>query len=96
MADEGILSAGVSRRSRKAVTWSLQANARRTGRDQYLGQSVPSTGATYVNVTPGLRVANGEDDLSFYAFVQVPAYQHVNEAQLAPRTGLLLGVSKTF
>jgi hypothetical protein len=31
-----------------------------------------------------------------YAFVQVPAYQHVNEAQLAPRTGLLIGVSKTF
>ena len=95
MADEAILSAGVSRRVGTSLTWSLQANARRTGRDTYLGQSVPSTGATNVNLTPGLRVLGG-NELSFYAFVQVPAWQHVNEAQLAPRTGLLVGVSKTF
>lgn len=95
MSDEAILSAGVSRRVGTSLTWSMQANARRTWRDSYLGQSVPSTGATYVNLTPGLRVLSGSD-LSFYAFVQVPAYQHVNEAQLAPRTGLLVGVSKTF
>ncbi|HYV84853.1 MAG TPA: transporter [Patescibacteria group bacterium] len=94
MADEGILSAGVSRRVGTSLTWSLQANARRTGHDRYLGQEVSSTGATYVNLTPGLRVTGG--DLSFYAFVQVPAYQHVNEAQLAPRTGILVGISKTF
>jgi hypothetical protein len=28
--------------------------------------------------------------------VQVPVYQDVNEAQLAPRAGLLLGVSKSY
>jgi hypothetical protein len=95
MSDEAILSAGVSRRVGTSLTWSMQANARRTWRDSYLGQSVPSTGATYVNLTPGLTVLGG-NELSFYAFVQVPAYQHVNEAQLAPRTGLLIGVSKTF
>jgi hypothetical protein len=95
MSDEAILSAGVSRRVGTSLTWSLQANGRRTGRDQYVGRSVPSTGATYVNLTPGLRVTSG-NDLSFYAFVQVPAWQHVNEVQLAPRTGLLVGVSKTF
>lgn len=29
-------------------------------------------------------------------FVQVPGYRYVNEAQLAPRSSFLAGVSKTF
>jgi hypothetical protein len=95
MGDETLLNAGVSRRSGDRLTWSMQLNGRRTGRDLYIGTQVDSTGATYVNLSPGLSVHAG-DGLSLYGFVQVPVYQRVNEAQLAPRTGLMLGVSKTF
>ena len=93
---EGVLTLGAARRVGKRFTWSLQLNGRRTGRDDYRGDSVPNTGATYVNLTPGFRVANEDGDLSFYAFAQVPVFQDVNEAQLAPRTGLLTGLSKRF
>jgi len=34
--------------------------------------------------------------MSAYAFVQVPAYRFVNEAQLTPRVALLVGWSKIF
>jgi hypothetical protein len=95
MGDETLLSAGVSRRTGERLTWSVQVNGRRTGRDRYLGTQVSSTGATFVNLSPGLSVHAGEG-LSLYGFVQVPVYQYVNEAQLAARTGLMLGVSKTF
>ena len=95
MGDETLLNAGLSRRSGGRLTWSVQVNVRRTGRDQFLGTQVPSTGATYVNLSPGLSVQAGEG-LALYGFVQVPMYQEVNEAQLAPRTGLMLGMSKTF
>lgn len=95
MGGETLFNAGVSRRSGDRLTWSVQVNGRRTGRDRFLGTQVDSTGATYLNLSPGLSVHAG-DGLSLYGFVQVPVYQNVNEAQLAPRTGLMLGLSKTF
>jgi len=73
----------------------VQLNGRRVARDAFLGGDVPSTGSTTVNLTPGLRVKGGKD-ASIYAFVQVPVYEKVNETNLAPRYGLLLGVSKVF
>jgi hypothetical protein len=93
---ETVLTLGTERKVGGTFTWSLQLNGRLSGRDDYRGDSVPNTGATYVNLTPGFRVANQDGDLSFYAFVQVPVFQDVNEAQLAPRTGLLTGLSKRF
>ena len=77
------------------LTWSLQLNGRKTARDRFLGDPVPSTGATFVNLTPGLRL-QASTSVSLYTFLQVPIYQDVNDDQLAPRTGLLAGVSKTF
>jgi hypothetical protein len=96
LGGEGVLALGAERRVGSRFTWSIQVNGRRTGRDDYRGESVPNTGATYVNLTPGFRVANGDGDLSFYAFAQVPVFQDVNEAQLAPGTGILTGLSKRF
>jgi hypothetical protein len=95
LGDEALLSAGVSLRTAGKVLWSVQANGRRTDRDRFLGGDVPSTGATFVNLTPGIRIEGGSGT-SIYAFLQVPVYQKVNEAQLAPRTGLLVGVSKVY
>jgi len=93
--DETVLNLGVDAGAGERVTWSVQVNGRRAARDAFLGGGVPSTGATTVNVTPGLRVKDGKD-ASVYAFVQVPVYEKVNETNLAPRYGLLLGVSKAF
>jgi len=74
----------------------VQVNGRKTGRDDYRGESVPSTGATLVNLSPGFKVGTEDRDLTFYLYAQVPVFQDVNEAQLAPRYGMLLGLSKIF
>ncbi len=95
LGDEAILSAGISYRTAGKILWSVQANGRRTARDRFLGDAVPSTGATFVNLTPGIRI-EGASGTSLYGFLQAPMYQTVNKAQLAPRTGLLVGISKTF
>ena len=58
-------------------------------------EGTPSTGETILYLTPGLRVA-APASMSAYAFVQVPAYRFVNEAQLTPRVALLVGWSKIF
>ena len=95
MGDETIVSAGARRRAGERATWSAQLNMRHTGRDAYRGDPVASTGADFVNLTPGLWLHAGED-LGFYGYLQVPVYQDVRETQLAPGIGLLLGVSKSF
>jgi hypothetical protein len=96
LGGETVLTLGAERRVGSKFNWSLQLNGRWTARDDYRGDSVPNTGAAYVNLTPGIRVSNGEGDLSFYLFAQVPVFQDVNEAQLAPRTGVMTGLSKRF
>jgi hypothetical protein len=89
---------GVSGGARFAVghgELSVQVNEQHTTRDDFDGQSVPSTGHTYVYLTPGGRI-RAKNDLSFYGYVQIPVYEHVNESQLAPRTGLIVGLTKQF
>ncbi len=93
--DEGQVYAGIQWKHKDRLSWSLQLNGRRTLRDRFLEMSVPSTGATFVNLTPGISVGTGSG-ASLYGFVQLPVYQEVNETNLAPRTGLVLGVSKSF
>jgi hypothetical protein len=70
-------------------------NARHAGRDDYRGEGVPSTGSDAFTIAPGVRFRTG-DRLELYGYVQVPLYQNVNEAQLAPRAGFVLGFSKSF
>jgi hypothetical protein len=94
MGDETGLSGG----ARFAVghgDLSVQLNVQGTGRDDYAGMSVPSTGHTYVYFTPGGRIRT-KDGLAFYGYIQLPVYEYVNESQLAPRAGLIVGLSKTF
>lgn len=74
---------------------SIQLNAQSTGRDDYAGMGVPSSGHTYIYLTPGGRI-RAKDDLAFYGYIQIPVYENVNESQLAPRAGLIVGISKTF
>jgi hypothetical protein len=93
--DETQTNAGVRYKTERQVTWSLQVNGRRTVRDAFLGEDVPSTGSTLVNLTPGLRF-DSNAGTSIYGFVQVPIHEKVNETNLAPRGGIVLGVSRVF
>ncbi|MBP7148891.1 MAG: hypothetical protein KBD01_15270 [Acidobacteria bacterium] len=95
IGDESIVSGGFSRATSGNWTWSLQVNARHAARDDYRGMSVPSTGSDAVVITPGARLRAG-DALELYGHVQVPLVQRVNDAQLAPRAGLVLGLTRTF
>jgi len=96
LGDEALLSAGYSQKTGDRLTWSIQLNARRTGRDRYLSLDVPSTGATFVDLTPGLRLVDATGAMSLYGFVQVPVRQDVNEVQLAPGLAILVGISRAF
>ena len=95
IGDVTTLALGLNRRTRGSATWSVQLNGRRGARDEFIGAGVPSTGSLLVNLTPGLRLAMGEA-ATLYGYLQVPVHQRVNEQQLAPRTGLVLGVSRAW
>jgi hypothetical protein len=95
LGNEGVLNLGGSYRRSDRWTWSLQLNWRHTGRDEYFDTEVPSTGTTYVNLTPGVRFTTTEG-LGLYGHLQVPVYQRVNEEQLAPGPALVLGASRSF
>ena len=95
IGNEIVGTGGVSYSAGQRWVFSVQANARHTGRDAYLGAGVPSTGYDSISLSPGARFRTG-DRLELYAYVQVPVYQNVNEAQLAPRSGFVVGVTKSF
>jgi len=93
--NQTIVAAGVVRPLSTRLSASLQAKLFHQDRNRFLGQGVPSTGSTTVYVTPGVRVT-GPRNVSVYAFVLLTPYSYVNEAQLAPRVGVLAGLSKLF
>jgi hypothetical protein len=95
LGNEIVGSGGVSYTAGQRWVFSLQANARHAGRDAYRGTGVPSTGSDSISLSPGVRFRTG-DRLELYGYVQVPVYQNVNEAQLAPRAGFVVGITKSF
>ena len=76
----------------RRFTTSVQINARQSPHDEYRGAAVPSTGGTWVYLTPGLQV-QVSDTTSLYTHLQLPIYQEVNDANLVPRYGFILGAS---
>jgi hypothetical protein len=93
--NQTVVVTGVARSLSKSLSASLQAKLFHQNRNQYVGQGVPSTGSTFVYVTPGLHL-KVPHNLSLYAFLLLVPYGHVNEAQLGPRVAVLTGVSKLF
>ncbi len=93
--DSTFVDGGAVYRVNDKVSLSAQINSRISGRDTFKDMPVPSRGATFVNFTPGVTLA-ANDDLSFYSHVQLPIYQRVNEVNLVPNYGLMLGVSYGF
>jgi hypothetical protein len=92
--NEGIASFGLSRPIGSSLSVSLQAKWMHEGRDRLSGLDVPSTGSTFGYLTAGLRLYHGS--FSYYAVVQAPFYRYVNEAQLAPKAGVVAGLSRSF
>jgi hypothetical protein len=90
-----IASVTLSRRLTGALGGSLQVKGVGKGRSAFLDGPVPATGSRIAYLVPGLSL-KGPRRVAFYGYLIAPVYRHVNEAQLAPRTGLVLGVSRTF
>jgi hypothetical protein len=95
VGDDAILSVTGSRALAGPVSASLQLKWTRRARSGYLGGEVPGTGGRVSYLTPGLSARVG-GRASVYGFLVVPLLRYVNEEQLAPRTGFVLGVSRTF
>lgn len=93
--DTAIASASASRAFGARVSASLQVKGVFDDRSFYLEAPVPATGSRIVYMIPGLSWSAFRSG-SLYVFVPLPVYRYVNEAQLAPRPSLVLGVSKTF
>jgi hypothetical protein len=95
VGDEAVVTAGASYSAGQRWVFSLQVSGRHAGRDDFRGEGVPSTGSDAFALAPGVRFRTG-DRLELYGYVQLPVYQDVNEAQLAPRAGFVFGFSKSF
>ena len=95
VGNETVATVGMCYSASARWVFSLQAYARHAGRDDYRGEGVPSTGSDSIALSPGVRLRAG-DRLELYGYRQLPVYQDVNEAQLAPRAGVILGISKSF
>ncbi len=95
VGNETVASFGVSYAASQRWVFSGQLNGRHAGRDDYRGEGVPSTGSDSLSLAPGIRFRTG-DRLELYGYLQLPVYQNVNEAQLAPRAGFIAGFSKSF
>lgn len=79
----------------KDFTASLQINLRQAPRDKFHGQEVPNTGGTWVYLTPGIT-AHATPSIALYTHLQLPIYQSVNDANLVPSYGLIVGLSYGF
>ena len=90
-----ILTVNLSRPIAGKLSGSLQGKLFHQTRSVYLALDVPSTGMTFLYLTPALHY-DAPGGVSVYGYVQLPAYRYVNDMQLAPRAAVLTGVSKTF
>jgi hypothetical protein len=93
--DIAIASATASRALGSRLRASLQLKGVIEDRGRYLDSAVPSTGSRLAYLTPGLSFAAFRN-ASLYVFVPLPVYRYVNEAQLAPQPGFVVGVSHSF
>lgn len=98
--DETIVGLGLTRTlravyGRSMVSASVQVKAHVRGRSSYLGDPVPSTGGRMVILSPGLRLTT-PGGMGFYAYLQLPVYSYVNDAQLTTRSSILTGITKAF
>jgi hypothetical protein len=92
--DERIASVGASR-SVGDVSLSLQLKSFHKDRSRFQDLEVPGTGMRFLYLTPGVRL-KAPGQLTLYVYVPIPVSRYVNDSQLVPITGYLLGASRTF
>lgn len=92
--NQSIVALSTSRSMKGPLAVSLQVKALHQSRSVMKGSPLASSGAMSIVLTPGVRYALR--GLTIYSSMQLPIFTHVNETQLAPRYGVLLGVSRTF
>jgi len=80
---------------RSAEALHLGSKWTRQARATYRDADVPGTGDRVTYLTPGLSTRVGRQ-ASLYGYVALPIQRYVNDEQLAPRWGYVLGVSRTF
>jgi hypothetical protein len=93
--NQTILTLAVSRPLTSRLSASLQGKLFHQDRSRFVGEDVPSTGATFAYANVGIQCRAGRG-LSLYTFLQLVPYRYVNEAQLGPRAAVLAGFSKLF
>ena len=77
------------------VVPQLQLNFRNMQRDSGDIADKVSTGGTLLYISPGV-IAAISDQISMYAFIQVPIYQDLNGVQLVPRLIPTVGMEYAF
>lgn len=93
--DDAITSITAGRPLVGRLSVSLQGKLFTKGRSRFEDQPINSSGTTVLYVTPGVSFAT-LGGISAYAFVPLPIYRHVNEAQLAPHVTAVVGISKSL
>jgi hypothetical protein len=73
----------------------LQLNLHWRGHDSGEQAEPENSGATTVDVSPGLTFATG-DQSTLYAYLQLPVYHRVTGIQLVPRYAVALGWTRDF
>lgn len=91
---QGIVALTAARPLSKRLTGSLQVKGIHQARSAFFGQPVGAAGMSAVYVSPGLRWNLGRQ--AVYSLLQLPALTYVNETQLAPRYGFIIGISRTM
>ncbi len=76
------------------IALNLQLRGRFAEKDYWNGRFLPSTGGTYIDLTPGLIYYEGS--FALRVFVQVPVYRNVQGIQLAVNNMLGTEISYIF
>jgi hypothetical protein len=85
------VNVGMRYQTASGIEPQLQINARTERRESGANADVDNSGATLVNLSPGVAVPINKQ-LQAYAFVQLPIYQRVNGLQLEPRYTVSIGL----
>ena len=95
VGSDAIASVSLARPLIARVSGTLQLKWTRRGRSEFVDEPVPGSGGRVTYLTPGLSMPVGSRG-SVYSFLSIPIHRYVNEEQLAPRVGFVLGVSRSF
>ena len=95
MGNTALVNAGMSWLMNEKVNLSAQLNFRHAPHDAFNEDVVASTGGRWLYLTPGVRF-QGSNETALYTYLQIPLYQYVNEVNIVPRYGFMMGVSHAF